>query len=182
LSVLTLVLGLLASLLVATPANAAPTQTHPHGPQLLSSAKVNRPNAVIPPGLARKNRSLSSKPQPVKEIIAARTATSSTWQNSDGSLSVSEFGGPRFYRTSPAAGWQPIDSGLVPVPGRAGWFQSKANSWSAAFGPAGGAERLIIGSTTIGFTPRNVTNAAQAPTGVRLDGQVRQRLAARRHH
>ncbi len=80
---------------------------------------------------------------------------------------MSEYAGPHFYQPSPSAGWQPIDASLVPTAGRAGWFQSKANSWSAAFGPAGatgGAERLTIGSTTVGFTPRNVTNAAQTPT------------------
>jgi YD repeat-containing protein len=43
--------------------------------------------------------------------------------------------GTRSAATASAAGWEPIDTSLVPDPGRAGWLRTAANAWTASFGP-----------------------------------------------
>jgi RHS repeat-associated protein len=135
-------------------------------PQLLRSSPLARPAVKLPPGGgATADSPARQLPRPVSEIVADRTATTSTWRNSDGTLSVRRYLAPHFYRTG-SAGWQPVSTRLAAVRGRAGWWQTTANSWQAAFGPAGaadGAEQVTVGGARIGFTPIGVSDASQAP-------------------
>jgi RHS repeat-associated protein len=105
-------------------------------------------------------------PTAVKEITADRTASTSTWRNSDGSLSVRRYLTPHFYKTASGA-WSSIDPSLSPVAGKPGWWRSGANSWSVAFGPAGtqgGALRFTVGGHTFGLAPQGVKDGNQPPS------------------
>jgi RHS repeat-associated protein len=131
---------------------------------MLYSSPLRHPAVRLPGGQGSRTRSLSHTPKPVKEIVADRTATSSTWRDSDGSLSVRQYLAPRFYRSK--SGWQPISTALKGVPGQAGWWKSAANSWQASFGPAdaaGGSERVTIGTANIGFAPLGTSRPSLAP-------------------
>lgn len=150
----------------ASPAPGAPAKVDKPGvAPLLPSAKLSQPKPPMPNG-----DPLGPSRQPavkaVRELIGNRTAAASVWQNSDGSRSVHQYLTPHFYRPSPTAGWMPIDTNLAPSAGRAGWWQTRANSWSAAFGPAGGPggfEQVTVGSHTVGFAAMGVRDGAQLP-------------------
>jgi RHS repeat-associated protein len=110
-----------------------------------------------------------SAPKPVQELVSQRTAFTSTWRDSDGSISVKSYLAPHFYQDS-SGHWSPIDSNVSAVKGRPGWFQSGANSWQAAFGPAGaagGAEQLTVAGHEFGFSPQGVNDPAQAPSAAK---------------
>jgi RHS repeat-associated protein len=105
-------------------------------------------------------------PTAVQEIVAERTAFTSTWRNSDGSLSVRRYLTPQFYKTA-AGTWSSVDPSLSPVADKPGWWRSGANSWSVAFGPAGsqgGAVRFTVAGRTFGFAPQGVKAPNQPPS------------------
>ncbi len=166
-------LGLLAAAIIlpvtAVPAVAAPALSgngtpSQHQPTMLYSSPLKHPAAKLPGGQGSGTRAPSRAAKPVKEIVADRTATSSTWWDSDGSLSVRQYLAPRFYHSK--SGWQPVNSALKGVPGQAGWWKSAANSWQASFGPAGaagGSERIAIGTANIGFAPLGTSRSSLAP-------------------
>jgi hypothetical protein len=104
-------------------------------------------------------------PRPVRELVADRTATSSTWLNSDGTLTVRRYLAPHFYRSASGA-WLPISPVLAATSGKAGWWHALAASWPVSFGPAGaagGAEQLIVGGSRIGFAPLGVSDRSLEP-------------------
>ncbi|MEV4555829.1 RHS repeat-associated core domain-containing protein [Kitasatospora sp. NPDC049285] len=117
---------------------------------------MKHPDLKLPGGATR---AADPAPAAVSELVGARTANSSTWRNSDGSISVRQYLGPQYYRTG--SGWQPISTELKDVPDKPGWWTSSANSWQASFGPADAAdgfEQLTIGSARIGFTPLGIAH------------------------
>jgi len=138
---------------------------------LPKSAALVKPALTVPGQRAAGVAGVSSRkakqlPTPVAEIVAKRTATTSTWRNADGSLSVRYYLTPQFYKTA-AGSWSPIDSNLAPVASQPGWWRSGANDWSVAFGPAGGqdgAVRFTAGGHTFGVTPQGVGDAKLAPS------------------
>ena len=155
----------------AAPAVAVPTRpasaSSPAGtPQALRSAPLSRPAAKVPVGGGSGSSGLlAGVPKPVKEIVADRTATTSTFQNANGTLTVRRYLAPHFYKSASGA-YQPIDPTLAPTAGQRGWWHSQASSFGASFGPAGaagGAERLSVGGTQIGFAPLGVASPSQAP-------------------
>ncbi|MFF7474607.1 RHS repeat-associated core domain-containing protein [Streptomyces sp. NPDC008092] len=101
----------------------------------------------------------------MSEVVADRTAFTSTWRNSDGSLSVRHYFTPHFYKGAGGT-WSKIDTKLAPS-SQEGWWQSGSNSWSVAFGPAGstgGAVRFTRGGHTFGFAPQGVADPALTPS------------------
>lgn len=138
-----------------------------HETALLHSSALTKRVAETPQGQYRADGSQQpKKPTAVSEIVADRTASTSTWRNSDGSLSVRQYTTPQFYKDS-AGAWSPIDSNLSPIASEPGWWQSKANSWSVAFGPAGtrgGALRYTETGHTFAFAPQAVTDVNLAPS------------------
>ena len=155
----------------AAPAVAMPTRpasaSSPAGtPQALRSAPLSRPAAKVPAGGGSGSSGLlAGVPKPVKEIVADRTATTSTWQNANGTLTVRRYLAPHFYKSASGA-YQPVDPTLAPTAGQPGWWHSQASSFGATFGPAGaagGAEQLSVGGTQIGFAPLGVASQSQAP-------------------
>ncbi|MFG2040777.1 RHS repeat-associated core domain-containing protein [Dactylosporangium sp. NPDC048998] len=135
---------------------------------LLSSDTLARPATQSPQGSFSPAGS-RERPKPVQEIVSERTASTSTWRNSDGSRSVHQYLAPKYYQTS-SGGWEPIDSSLSPVPGEPGSWQSGANDWRVVFGPAGspaGAERFTIGTHEFAVTPQQVKDPGQVPSVVR---------------
>jgi hypothetical protein len=71
-----------------------------------------------------------------------------------------------YFLPSGSAAWSPIDSTLAAVPGRAGWWRSKANSWAVSFAPPGaqgGSEQFEVGGQTVGFVPEAVAATAGPP-------------------
>jgi hypothetical protein len=44
-------------------------------------------------------------PKLVSEIVADRTATSSTWRDADGSITVRQYAAPHFYKPAGSSGW-----------------------------------------------------------------------------
>jgi RHS repeat-associated protein len=159
-----------AAVTVAITSGPAVAAQHPvparSAPQSLRSSALAVPAVTHPAGGgASPSAAARRQVRPVKEIVADRTATTSTWQDSDGTLSVRRYLAQHFYRAG-KSGWQPIDSRLAAMPGQAGWWQTTANNWQVAFGPAGaagGAERLSVGGAQIGFAPVGVSDPSQAP-------------------
>jgi RHS repeat-associated protein len=151
-------------------AAASPVQTSSHSPadhhfSALSSPHTNRPK------LKETSRSQSASPTPdgpkkVKEIVRDRTATSSTWRNSDGSVTVEEYLAPRFYKTADGQ-WKPIETELTSVPGKAGTWVAAANSWKATFAPSdatNGAQQFNQDGVRFGFVPLGQSGSSIAPT------------------
>lgn len=102
----------------------------------------------------------------VKELIARRTASSSTWLNEDGSISVEKYLVPRFYDAGKGR-WKAIDSGLSRVPGTEGSWRSGANSWRVEFSSAsdpGGTIQITQPEASVNFTPRAVRRPDAAPS------------------
>lgn len=104
-------------------------------------------------------------PQPVSEVVNDRTALSSTWRDSDGSLSVRRYLAPHFYRS--ASTWRPINITLASLPGRPTLWRSRTNSWSVTFRPASaaaGTEQIDTkAGQKVAFTPVNPARASEAP-------------------
>jgi RHS repeat-associated protein len=106
-------------------------------------------------------------PKHLKEIVADRTATSATWRNTDGSMTVEKYLAPHFYRAA-SGGWQPIVTTLAAVPGQAHTWRSSSNSWKVAFAPVGtkdGLEQITQGgqdSASLAFVPQGVSSAASS--------------------
>jgi len=152
----------------AEAAVVAPANKAPHAVALLVSPRVNRPTPKVPAGAGGSSTGLSRPaPKPVSEIVADRTATSATWKNSDGSITVKDYAAPHFYKPSATTGWTPITTALSAVAGQSGRWRSGANSWQASFGPAassGGAEQISTGGTQFGFTPEGVTSLELQPS------------------
>lgn len=149
----------------ASPASHGARVMHP--PTGLYTSPLNRPVPELPGGGTR--AASARTPQAVSELVAHRTATSSTWQDSDGSIEVRQYTQPQYYQTE--SGWQPIDTALKSTPGTAGWWTSSANSWQASFGPAdasGGFQRITIGSAQIGFTPLGI----RSPSAPQVTGST----------
>ncbi|MGI5185565.1 RHS repeat-associated core domain-containing protein [Dactylosporangium sp. CA-152071] len=122
--------------------------------------------ATTPSGQYAADLRHRTKPTAVQEIVAGRTAYTSTWRNSDGSRSVRRYATPQFYRT-PAGTWSSIDPSISPASGKPGWWTSGANSWSVGFGPIGaqgGGIRFAVGPHTFGLTPQGVNDADQTPS------------------
>lgn len=154
----------LACAVSALPAAAAPVPMPPAGHTLLASSALSR-HTGTPAGQFAPSARRRRPPTPVQENVADRTAYTSTWRNSDGSMSVRQYVSPQFYKT-PTGAWSSINSNLAPDKTQSGWWRSTANSWSVAFGPAGartGAVRFTVGSHTFGFTPLDVTDATGLP-------------------
>ncbi len=110
------------------------------------------------------------------ELTGMRTATSSVFQNKDGSFTRTNFFSPHFYQNN--GKWDQIDTSLVEDTNAAdsgnffgqlwgqveSWFSSpnafieKGNSWQARFTPSnfsGGMVRIKQGTDQIGFSPVN---------------------------
>ena len=59
-----------------------------------------------------------------------------------------QYAVPHFYRAG-SSGWLPVNSTLAAEGGKPGWWRTRANSWSVAFGPVGanpaGTEQVTVG-------------------------------------
>jgi RHS repeat-associated protein len=98
-------------------------------------------------------------------MVSRRSATSTTWKNADGSITVHNYSAPQFYRPSSRAGYVPIHTALAPVAGKQRW-RSGANDWHVSFGAATGktpAEQISIGKARIGFAPRGALRGGSVP-------------------
>lgn len=169
--------GLLALSFVSSGVGRAEASTSPPNPSpavvlaqpapSLASPKVVRPAPVVPAARGYSTGLPSPAPTRVSEIVTERTATSSTWKNSDGSRTVRSFASPQFYRPRPSADWEPIDTALTAVAGEPGRWRSGANSWQVSFGPAdgaGGLQQITVAGARIGFTPLGVAQPGLAPS------------------
>ncbi len=103
-----------------------------------------------------------------QELVELRTATTETWENTDGSRTVSVSSVPKYFQRPGSSAWEPIDTTLIADPqaaGRAGsagrvengpWVRSAANQFTLWFGPSGvgaGMQQLDVGGSTVGFSP-----------------------------
>ncbi len=95
------------------------------------------------------------EPVRVEELVDARTGSSDSWLNDDGSLTVTTYALPRYFQPVGSSEWVAIDTSVVPdnVEGR---VRSKANEWSASFGGSTtpeGMQVFSLGTHTIAFSP-----------------------------
>jgi RHS repeat-associated protein len=146
-----------SSAAVGSVADVAAAVSQPRNVPLLQSPQLNRP---MPRAGKAKGYSAGltprQPPRAVAEIVKDRTATSSTWRDVNGSITVRRYLEPHFYKPSPSAGWAPIDTALTAVAGRPGWWRSGANSWLVSFAPTGtrrGAEQISLAGADVGFAP-----------------------------
>jgi len=130
---LTVLVGvsLVALLVGSTAAGSSPHDTskgtHPAF-SMAGSAPLSRHVAIDPPARGFSTGTPKRLPKPVSEIVSDRTASSSTWKNTDGSITVRNYAAPHYYRSSSSAQWQPIDTKLSSVSGKPGWWESGANN------------------------------------------------------
>jgi len=182
--------ALLAAVVVAvtsSPTVAAPASRSASGGQPpIVSAPLARRVPGTPGGGSGTAALRQVIPRPVREIVADRTAVSSTWQNANGTITVRRYLAPHFYRSG--SGWLPVGPVLAPTSGRPGWWHSEANSYGTVLGPAGaadGAEQLSVDGAQFGFSPLHVSDPSLTPEvsgataiyhglwpGVDLDEQV----------
>lgn len=104
--------------------------------------------------------------QPVRELADNRTASTETWENTDGTRTVRQFAHGRHFQRPGSTDWSPIDSSLSAVPGRPGWWASGSNEWQVLLGPPGapgGSEQLLVGGKNVGLVPLGISAAAPAP-------------------
>lgn len=69
------------------------------------------------------------------EVTSARTQNMKVFSNPDGSHVAELSMVPLHYQDPDTGAWTDIDSSIVADPSRPGWYRSKANSWTARFGP-----------------------------------------------
>lgn len=108
---------------------------------------------TVPDGLFEDEVSDSVR---VEELVSERTASSDSWVNSDGSLSVTSYALQRYFQAEGRAEWLPIDSTLVASLDGVGRVESKANSWSVSFGASTAPEGMQVFDLEgglISFTP-----------------------------
>jgi len=125
--------------------------------EVIRSPKQDETTPTVPEGRSGPPER-GPEPTRVAELAEARTATSDTWTNSDGSRSVTVHGLPHYFQPKDSSEWLPIDTAVVPDEAKAGRVRSKANEWSASFGTAGPAEpmqQLDITGRNVGFAPLN---------------------------
>lgn len=138
-----------AAAVSASQGNGAAVSDHRTGPvPLLVSPKVTPRSDSLEasPSLSR------AKHGSAFEIVSQRTATSSTWRNPDGSITVDRYLAPRYYKSG--GRWQPIDTTLTRDSTDSSVWRSGANAWQVSFGPAGasgGSEVFATAGTTVGF-------------------------------
>lgn len=166
------VVGVSAVALVAGGLAAVPLTLREAADPLLTSASRSRPDPVVPAGVSRGVQELS-EPVVDHELVAERTAMSSTWANTNGSVTVRSFAQPQFFQPSATAEFRPIDTQLVRAGDRdSGWWASGDNSWTASFGPADSplGNQIVSGpGYTVGFSPEGITAGAARP---RVAGSV----------
>jgi hypothetical protein len=154
-----------AGMVTATVALVSPSPGAHRAP-VVSSAPLGR-RAPGLPGVGSGGGGLGQAlPKPLKEIVADRTATTSTWRNANGTLTVRQYLTAHFYKSA-SGKWLPIDPVLAATAGKPGWWHANASSFPALFGPAGaagGAEQVIAGGSQIGFAPLGVSDPSLAPS------------------
>lgn len=69
------------------------------------------------------------------ENTGERTANSKIFSNPDGSHVAELSLAPLHFRDPSTGAWTDVDSSVVADSARPGWYRSKANSWTARFGP-----------------------------------------------
>ena len=159
--------GLLVSALTGTPVLASTSGAAASRPVVnLDSPAVKQPTPTLPAAKGFSADSSQKAPRPVAEIVSSRTATSTTWKNDDGSITVKSFVTPQFYKPSPTADWAPIDSSLGVAPDQPDRVQSGANTWKVSLGAAGdpnGFEQITLPDGRISFIPEGISDPKLVP-------------------
>jgi len=129
---------------------------------------------------------------PVEELVGSRTASSDTWRNSDGSLTVTTYALPHYFESAAGGGFEPIDTTLVEVGPDAATrtpsdvdeslpaaapdvaavgsarLESAANSWKVSFGASDspdGMQVFELPDGPISFTPVGANMSEPAANG-----------------
>lgn len=129
----------------------------------LTSPEPREDGSSVPAGRFGPSDSASVRPERVRELPEQRTATTDTWENADGSRSVTVSSTSRYYQPVGSLEWLPIDTAIVRDSDRRGWLRSSANRWTAYFGPSDAAEGMLqveTDGTTVGFVPVGATEGA----------------------
>lgn len=140
-----------ASLAGAT--SAVPGARVPVHPML--SAPLAHPAPATSSGVNAAQNSASTSPK-VRQLTQDDTATTDVWQLADGARQVALHAAPVNYEPPGQATYSPIVTTLETDPTQPGRWRSTANSWTASFGPSGGAASPVQVSGTavpIGFDP-----------------------------
>ena len=165
-----LLVSLVASVLPISSADAAPIAANDSSEQqttLLSSPEVKqlKPHASGRNGAAKRH----GEPKKVRELKDRRSASSATWVNNDGSLTVERYLAPRYFKEG--GDWKPINTDLSRVPGTDEWT-SGANEWSVTFSTPDdpdGTVQFNQPGADVTFTPRDVQASKKVPT---VSGQI----------
>lgn len=113
-------------------------------------------------------------PKRVKEIVERRDRFHEVWLNDDGTYSTLMHSDPINYEVDGA--WRSIDTALEKDRDRPGWYVTKANDWSASFGPitagGGGGVEITSKDDHLRFAPETEAASIVPVISRAGDGQV----------
>lgn len=149
-------------------------------PEMKVEKAKSRPPAVPSASeIPKERRSAPGDFKPEREVVEERARHQEVWINTDGSRTTKIHGDPINFQRD--GRWLKIDTTLVADPERDGWYTTKANDWTASFGPieADGTGGVAIASTddTLLFAPMDpgrvikpeVSNAGEHPVVIYRD-------------
>jgi hypothetical protein len=136
-------------------ATTSPTQTG-------TTPTETEPPSEVP--TERETTPSESEAQPVRELPQMRTATSDTYELSDGSQAQKIFSSPVNYRTS-AGAWQQIEDQLVQSPD--GTWQPQASPVPISLPPSLGSGAVSVGPSDrqISFQLQGASSSEGRPAG-----------------
>lgn len=85
------------------------------------------------------------------EVVGERDAFAKIYDNVDGTRTLIASAVPVHYRAG--EDWVPIDTHVIPDATRPGWLRSKANAWTARFGPSTEGVTIETPTDAIRFAP-----------------------------
>ncbi len=150
-------LACVGSLFVAVPAQAdsgAPTLAelksglfHPSSQEAADPKPSERlvvPEIEVPEGRVPIDGQVGKEPTKLRELTDERTATSATWENTDGSYTIEQHVAPIHFLADTGS-WQKIDTRLERLPGSDDRWSSGENSWAVELRPTGegDAEQIL---------------------------------------
>ncbi len=150
------------------PVDAVPTEERAREVAVPKSPAQEAVSSEVPVG--RSGVDEAGEATRVKEKVDQRTATTESWDLSDGGVSMVVHSQPKYFQEGTGSEWREIDPSLVVDEDTPGRYRSAANRWSVSFGPSGdegGLVSFVLSGQTLSFSPVGATPGVKP----QIDGQ-----------